>query len=102
MRFNSVNNYYLSYVQSRRTSHKKQKDVCTKKLTQNIRGDQTCFQFKAQAFNKVAFMILTPVFNVCCGVEYVYRNTCLSNNSCIFSRNTIMWDVNILVRNSGV
>ena len=64
------------------------KRICEQKAHRNIRGVHSWFLFKPNALNKVTFKILTPVCNVCNGVVYVYCNTSLSNNCCIFSRNT--------------
>ena len=45
---------------------------------------------------------MTSVCDVCYGVIYVDCNTSLANGSWVFSLYAIVWDINILVRNSKV
>ena len=85
------------FIRNRRISYEK--------AHTNNTGVHVWFQFKPNAFDKVTFKILTSLHSICNRVVHVYCNSILSNNRYVFfflSPNTTVWNVNSLVRNSGV
>ena len=46
------------------------------------------------------FQVMTSLCDVCYGVMYVDCNTSLAKGSRVFSLYAIVWDIDILIRNS--